>query len=193
MTGAETKLRQRRAGIAARNAISPEKRRMYDARICAQIAQTTAFENARLIMSYCHFDGEPDVDALATAAQAAGKIVAFPYCLGAGRMLARVPRGEGAFLRSKYGILSPDPARSDVCAPQKLDLIVIPCAAFDDRRHRVGMGAGYYDRFLADCPQAVKIIIAYESQRVNAVPAQPYDLPGDMVITECASCSCRRI
>lgn len=192
MTDAETKLRQRRAGIAARNAVSAQDRQTYDARICAQIVRTAAFESARRILSYRHCNGEPDVDALAIAALAADKVLAFPYCLCGGRMLARIPHDEDAFVRSKFGILEPDPARSDICAPQELDLIVLPCTAFDAHCCRVGMGAGYYDRFLADCPQAVRVVVAYESQRVNAVPAQPHDLPGDLVITEHARYTRRR-
>ena len=57
--------------------------------------------------------------------------------------------------------------------PEQLDLVLVPCTAFDAGCYRVGMGKGYYDRYLPYCTRAVKIGIALEVQRVPAPPWTP--------------------
>ena len=46
------------------------------------------------------------------------------------------------------------------------------------------MGAGYYDRFLPQCRNAVRILIAFEAQCLDRVCTEAFDLPVDAVITE---------
>ena len=57
----------------------------------------------------------------------------------------------------------------------QLDLVLVPCAAFDASCRRVGMGAGYYDRYLARCG-AFSLALAYEAQRVPQAAAQEHDV-----------------
>lgn len=64
------------------------------------------------------------------------------------------------------------------------DAFIVPLAAFDRRCHRIGYGAGYYDRALAQCPQALKIGIGFSAQEIPAVPDQPHDQALDAVVTE---------
>jgi 5-formyltetrahydrofolate cyclo-ligase len=40
------------------------------------------------------------------------------------------------------------------------------------------MAHGYYDRFLPKCMNAVKLLIAYEAQRVTELTPEPTDIPG---------------
>jgi len=60
-------------------------------------------------------------------------------------------------------------------------------AAFDRVGHRIGYGAGYYDRTLAHC-RAVKTIsaigLAFALQEVEAIPALSHDATLDYVLTE---------
>ena len=64
------------------------------------------------------------------------------------------------------------------------DAFIVPLAAFDRRCHRIGYGAGYYDRALAQCPQALKIGIGFAAQEIPAVPNEPHDQVLDAVVTE---------
>ena len=43
----------------------------------------------------------------------------------------------------------------------QIDLVFIPLLAFDHFGHRVGYGAGYYDKFLSECPNAIKVGLSY--------------------------------
>jgi AmmeMemoRadiSam system protein A len=63
-------------------------------------------------------------------------------------------------------------------------LVLAPGVAFDSRGSRLGLGRGYYDRFLKNLA-AVRVGLAYECQIPDApLPASPDDVPMDFVITE---------
>lgn len=68
--------------------------------------------------------------------------------------------------------------------PLNLDVIIAPLLAFDKKGFRLGHGGGYYDRFLKKYPDARKIGLSYEFQRVNIIPTEPHDVGLDAVITE---------
>lgn len=64
------------------------------------------------------------------------------------------------------------------------DVILVPCLAFDKRRHRLGWGGGWYDRFLASQPKALKVGLAYQESLTAGLPPEAHDIPLDIVITE---------
>lgn len=67
----------------------------------------------------------------------------------------------------------------------KFDVIIVPCLVFDEANYRLGWGSGFYDRFLAGQPQALKVGVAYQNSLVaQALPRQPHDIPMDIIITE---------
>ena len=68
---------------------------------------------------------------------------------------------------------------------EPLDMLVIcPCTAFDKTCSRVGMGGGYYDRFLPKCINAAVIAVAFECQKAENIPVQDTDIRMDAVFTE---------
>ena len=179
-----TKQELRQAGLAGRRGLSPEDRVEFDSRICEALIQTPAFCNANVIMAYRSFGGEVNVDAAADAAQARGKNVVYPCCTDKTTMVPLLPNGPHAWEKGRYGILAPIVCESCAIDPTKIDLVILPCAAFDDKGNRIGMGAGYYDRFLPRCINAKTILVAYEAQRVEGIVPEATDVPADCVITE---------
>ncbi|MGG5821679.1 5-formyltetrahydrofolate cyclo-ligase [Falsiroseomonas sp. HW251] len=61
--------------------------------------------------------------------------------------------------------------------------LLVPLLAFDRRGHRLGYGAGYYDRTLAALPGATAIGVAYAAQELDEVPAGPDDVPLSAIAT----------
>jgi len=65
--------------------------------------------------------------------------------------------------------------------------LLVPLAAFDGLGHRIGYGAGHYDRTLAQLRKfkAIAAIgVAFAAQEVEAVPALLHDVALDYVLTE---------
>lgn len=89
---------------------------------------------------------------------------------------ARVP--------NRYGIAEPRAPRG--ARPPRIDVAILPLVGFDAAGHRLGSGAGYYDRWIASLrgrrPRLVGL--AYALQEVDAIPAEAWDARLDAVCTE---------
>ena len=90
------------------------------------------------------------------------------------------------FLKNKgiaYEI--PDKADKEPRTGARYDLIIVPTLGFDLLGNRIGWGGGFYDRLLVAQPKALKIGLAFESSLVRkGIPAEPHDIPLNIVITE---------
>lgn len=183
MTITEQKAAQRKAGIAARRALSDTERTHSNAALCARIMALDCFKKAENILLYAAFGGEADLSTLAVEAARQGKMLAYPVCGDGFSLTAAVPGPDGWEVGT-YGIRTPILSRSAVLPPDKLDLVLVPCTAFDAVCHRVGMGKGYYDRYLPLCTRAVKLGVAFEAQRVDKAAVDAYDEKLDGFVTE---------
>jgi 5-formyltetrahydrofolate cyclo-ligase len=71
-----------------------------------------------------------------------------------------------------------------------LDVLFMPLLGFDLRGYRMGMGGGYYDASLAFLARRRSwrrprlIGLAFEAQKVERLPEDPWDVPLDGVVTE---------
>ena len=174
----------RREKIDSRDALLPEERASLSKRIVERILTLPEYRKAKTVMLYRSVRGEVQLDGLIAPSLAAGKRLAFPRCGADRTMRALCPQSEDAWLPGAFGIPEPDPARSEEVDPAELDLVLCPCTAYDGEGHRLGMGGGYYDRFLPRCVNAVTAAVAFEKQRAGHVPMDGYDRGVDMVITE---------
>lgn len=87
-----------------------------------------------------------------------------------------------------YGIREPKESNSELTDLSLIDVILVPGVAFDRQGGRLGMGGGYYDRFmdklllLENMPSC--IALCFQSQVVDHVPSEPHDLRVDVILTE---------
>ena len=183
MTIQEQKITQRKAGISARRALSDEKRTAANSALCAHLAALPCFASAETLLVYAAFGGEADLATLTQTAQHLGKTVAYPVCGEGFTLTAAVPEPDGWEIGA-YGIRTPILSRSRVLQSEELDLVLVPCTAFDADCRRVGMGKGYYDRYLPRCTNAIKIGIAFECQQVGHAAVDTHDYPLDAFVTE---------
>lgn len=65
----------------------------------------------------------------------------------------------------------------------KIDLVIVPLLAFDLDGNRVGYGKGYYDKFLQNCENALKIGICLEKPLLKILDINEYDIKLDYCIT----------
>lgn len=84
-------------------------------------------------------------------------------------------------------LLEPDPFKSRQPSAESAELIpdvvFCPLLGFSDRGGRLGLGAGHYDRWLADHPPQLAIGLAWDCQLVDHLPLEPHDRGLDAVIT----------
>ena len=183
MTLSEEKNLQRKAGIAARRALPDAARGAANAALCAHLAALSAFARAKTLLVYAAFGGEADLAALIRQAEQAGKTVAYPICGEGFALTAAVPGPDGWEIGA-YGIRTPIASRARILRPEELDLVLVPCTAFDAACRRVGMGKGYYDRYLPRCQNAVTIGVAFDCQRVEHAASGTLDAVLDAFVTE---------
>jgi len=183
MTIAEEKQAQRTAARAARKALDAPQRAAANAALCRRVLELDAYRAACTLLLYAAFGGEADLAAVAAEAVRQGKTVAYPVCGEGFSLTAAVPSADG-WAMGQYGIRTPVLERSALLQPEQLDLVLVPCTAFDAGCYRVGMGKGYYDRYLPYCTRAVKIGIALEVQRVPRAAVDDHDQRLDAFVTE---------
>ena len=169
----------RRRGILARSALDSEAREEFSRRIVERIAASPQFRQAKTVMLYRAIRGEVCLDGL----QGCGKRLVYPLCVNGSEMTALLPLGDDAWTVGRWGIPEPVPEKSLTVPPEEIGLVICPCTVFDEAGHRVGMGAGYYDRFLPQCSQALIAAAAFECQKSEVQP-QPWDIPMNCVFTE---------
>ncbi len=179
---AQDKKALRRRMIAARDALTAAERAERSARIVERILTLPAFRRAETVMLYRAVRGEVDRAALTADPRAAGKRFVYPLCTENG-LLSLCPL-RGRWRPGPFGIPEPDPADAEVVPPEEIDLVICPCTAFDNEHRRLGMGGGYYDRFLPLCTRAVTIAAAFEVQRLPRVPTDGLDQGVDLAVTE---------
>ena len=91
---------------------------------------------------------------------------------------------------ARFGI--PEPIDIMKIAHKHIDMVLVPGIAFDREGHRIGYGFGFYDKFLAKVPKAVKIGLAFDFQIVDHVPKETHDIPVDLIVTDKEIIECRK-
>jgi len=181
---AEARKAQRKGGIRGRDGLGKEVRAEYSRRIVERIVESEAFKKAEIIFSYRAVKGEVSLELLEEKAAALGKRIAYPLCIGPGQMIALIPAADGGWVPGAFNILEPCRETAEEIPPEKLDLLLCPCSSFDEECNRMGMGGGYYDRYLPRCVNAVITAVAFEAQKSDKIAMEPWDEPVQGVFTE---------
>ena len=178
----QSKARLRREKIQARDAVTPALRAEKSAEIVDRILEKEIFRKAEVVMIYRAVRGEVRLDLLPV--KAPEKKYVYPLCVENNEMRALLPGSAESWRAGTFRIPEPDPAISEEISPDRIDLVICPCTAFDAECSRLGMGGGYYDRFLPKCRKAAVFSVAFEVQRAEKVPCDLSDRQMDGVITE---------
>ncbi len=181
----EMKRSQRLQAIKKRRALTQKERDEKSRRICKILMELPEIQDAKTLFSYKATFDEADLEGLHIRAEAQGKTIAYPIALPRGVMKAAVPWQADAWTRGAFDILTPLEEKSRIIGPEEIDVVLVPCVAFDRMGGRLGHGAGYYDRFLPKCRRDVcLILVAFDVQETERVAADEKDVPMTMVVTE---------
>lgn len=156
-------------------------------RITAFIVNSSHWQTATKIASYMAVKDELDLSSLHVLAWKQGKQLFLPVLDG--ETLRFAPYAADSILQlNSYGIAEPDPTDTSLYLANELDLIILPVLGFDEKRYRLGMGKGYYDRTLSPLRAMKKrpffMGAGFACQRLASVPVDVWDVPLDAVVTE---------
>jgi 5-formyltetrahydrofolate cyclo-ligase len=122
--------------------------------------------------------------------RAEGYRICLPVMQGKARpLLFRAWDAGDPLAERMWGIREPLPSAPEVDP----DVILAPLLAFDRAGHRLGYGAGFFDRTLVAARERKPIIaigLAYDEQEVDAVPHLDYDQRLDWVLTPSGPLRC---
>jgi 5-formyltetrahydrofolate cyclo-ligase len=139
------------------------------------------FDAAKVAAGYLPVGSEADPHDVMTSALSHGKLLVLP-CLSAkdAPLVFRCWAMDDPTETAPGGFQQPLSSQNML----EPDLILLPMLGFDRMGNRIGQGAGHYDRALELRPSAMRIGIAWSVQEVDTIPADPWDVPLDAIMTE---------
>jgi 5-formyltetrahydrofolate cyclo-ligase len=152
----------------------------WGARLAAHVLENCLPPNGAIVAGFWPLDGEIDILPLLTGLAQRGYGLCLPVTPRRGEALTfRAWMPGDALEQGRFKTMHPQTGR--VAVP---DFILTPLLAFDRFGHRLGYGAGYYDRSFAALPHAFRLGCAFSAQEVPNVPHGPDDIPLHAIATE---------
>jgi 5-formyltetrahydrofolate cyclo-ligase len=180
---AKAELRKR--ARALRNSIPASAIAERSARIVARLETLVAEIGARAVASFWPIEGRHEVDlrALDGALRARGVRVAYPAIDPETRVMTFRHVDDPRCMEER-GLGFCEPCGDDAEAAT-LDLVIVPALQLDPRGHRIGYGAGFYDRTLPRfAPPALAVGVGFDFQLIAEVPVTEGDVPLDRILTD---------
>jgi 5,10-methenyltetrahydrofolate synthetase len=137
---------------------------------------------ARSRLAFCWpIKGEYDARHLAKTLRSRGALTALPVVVAPKSPLVFREWHPGTELAA--GPLDiPYPKDSAEVVP---DAVLLPMNGWDAAGYRLGYGAGFFDRTLANLAKRPVVIgVTYEMAKLDTIHPQPWDIPVDFVVTE---------
>ncbi|MCX7542245.1 5-formyltetrahydrofolate cyclo-ligase [Corynebacterium sp. P5848] len=186
-----SKDRLRRTLLDARESLPVEQRRDLDTRLIAGALRLVQFSRPTEIAAYSPMPGEPGGDELVEALLSVVPGVWLPVSGSDGRLEWALCESAEELHRGRFGIAEPVGPRVGA-VPGNVELLLCPALACSVDGVRLGRGAGYFDRALADVDRSRCRIIAliYDSELLGELPAEAHDAPVDGVLTPGGFHSC---
>jgi 5-formyltetrahydrofolate cyclo-ligase len=166
--------------LTIRNALSDEERQYQENKVLKILLQFSRWTQAKKIGVYLNFKGEFSTHAIIQNAFASDKICYAPIVIDQknGQMLFQPIALKGnqiEFLENE----------TNTHQPIELDCMLIPLLAFDKHHFRLGMGGGFYDRYLSlyQTKKPYLLGLAYEEQYCENLPHDHWDQKLDTVVS----------
>lgn len=187
-SSAKAKKSQRRQIKAQRRAIHPFKRMRASHCAANILCSSLLLRRAKRIGSYLDVQGEFPTAAINDVLIKRGKALYFPsiHDFRNGGMHFVQWTKSSRLKVNKFNIPEIFP---DTPTPfsNELDLVLLPLLGFDVSGNRLGMGGGFYDRYLTSYSTRKRpfaLGVAYNIQRLGQIKAEQWDYPLDAILTE---------
>ncbi|HLS32316.1 MAG TPA: 5-formyltetrahydrofolate cyclo-ligase [Brevibacterium sp.] len=166
-----------RAEILRRRADRDERQREAAGTAIADLLpRIDVVKRASCVALYLSTDTEPPTWTLADLLRERAVRVLTPLVRPGRRLDWAEYAGRGELRTAAYGISEPATPPLGPEAVGAADVVVLPALAIDRHGHRLGRGAGYYDRALAYTnPVAARIAVVYADELITHVPTEAHD------------------
>ena len=174
--------------LKKRNELSTEHLKESSFQVCKKLAQSYDTARVTTFAGYAAFRNEINLAAFISVC-VHEKVFFLPkFQIALGRyVFMQIQNMETDLTIGKYGIKEPLPHLLSLSieeAQETIDVWLVPGAVFDTTGNRIGMGGGFYDRFLMN-NSGLKIGIAHDFQVVdNKLPVANHDIKMDMLVTD---------
>ena len=168
--------------------LKPSQLQQAGEALAERILALDEYRDAQRVAVYFAVNGEISLEAVTEHALSTGKQVYLPNLDQASLRFS--PYFHEQKMRiNKFRLPEPDVDDAEMLSPDEMDLVLAPLVVFDENRNRIGMGGGFYDRSFAfrKDPQVttpVLIGVAHESQKVDEILPESWDVRLDMVVTD---------
>ena len=169
--------------LSKRAAIPHDERDRVSHELIKKFLATEIYRESKVIMAYASTPEEIQLNELFAACFADKKILAIPFIVGKGEMKAVGVPSFDALEVGEFNILTVKQNQNFI-KPAQIDCVIVPGLAFDKNGGRLGMGGGFYDKFLPLAVNAKKIALAYEFQLVDSLPLEEHDIKINIILTE---------
>lgn len=173
------KLLARKIGISSRNSLQIDVVKKYSNVICNKLLQFLKEKKCTNIFVYYSNKNEVETISLIKKLIEFGFLVSVPYVVNDVMFASKVDNNT-KYSKNMYGIMQP----TKLITADKIDVAICPLTAFSDKLERVGMGKGYYDKFLSKNPHIIKIGIGFDNQKVIGIECDSNDVLMDYIFTE---------
>jgi 5-formyltetrahydrofolate cyclo-ligase len=172
----EVKVRLRQELKSSRDSLSPAQREVAAMAAEAKIIHLPEWQNAKVVCLYASFQGElPTTQLLQNLLRSEKRCVLPKVNLEGQPELYEIKSFQDLEL-SSLEILEPK-INCPRINPTQIDFFLVPGIGFDRRGNRLGHGAGFYDRLLAQAnPKAFLLGYGYDFQVVDAIPHEAHDM-----------------
>lgn len=173
---AAAKRTMRRRFLDARQTLAPERIRAGAAGLAERALALPELIDATTVAAYFSIDTEPGTRPLLAALLDARHRVLLPVVLPDLDLDWAELTAPDAVRTTDRGLREPDAPRLGIDAIATADVVLCPGLAVDVAGARLGRGAGCYDRALGRAADtALRCIVVYDHEIVEAVPTGPHD------------------
>lgn len=175
----EEKEKVRKSMLEMRKGHPEEERDWKSDRVMERFFDLEEYRGAEVVALYLSRKDEVDAWKLVEAA-AEKKSVVLPIVKGRGISFVYYEK-HGRMRRGPYGIM--EPVGSEFSG--KIDLMAMPGVAFDREGNRLGMGKGYYDKYLAGAEKPGALVgLCFDFQVLEGLPKESFDVPVGIIVTD---------